>query len=77
MKVLLLLLLLLMMMMMMTMMTMVMVGKAKMDGCDVEKVNLEELLIGTLALQSIVVLIVGLILFFAVLFLYNRAGGGE
>jgi len=54
-----------------------MVGKAKMDGCDVEKVNLEELLIGTLALQSIIVLIVGLILFTAVAFLYNRAGGCE
>ena len=64
-------------MMLTMMMTMMMVGKAKMDGCDVEKVNLEELLIGTLALQSIVVLIVGLILFTAVLFLYKRAGGGE
>ena len=64
-------------MMLTMMMTMMMVGKAKMDGCDVEKVNLEELLIGTLALQSIIVLIVGLILFTAVAFLYNRAGGCE
>ena len=64
-------------MMLTMMMTMMMVGKAKMDGCDVEKVNLEELLIGTLALQSIIVLIVGLILFTAVRFLYIRAGGGE